>query len=464
MKRRHILFSILSILFFTKLGFTYASTRLTAVRIWPAPDYTRITLESKNPLQASLLSLTNPNRLAIDIKGLQLDLLVKKIPDKVRPQDPFIRRIRIGQFTSDTVRLVLDLKQVVKPELFTLKPIADYQYRLVIDLFSVKPVDPLQVIINEQLQDQSLQVHIETNTLPATTIEDRLGILIAGSLRKTYDQALEILIKQIQEKSREQKPIPLLPSNKKRIALPREKRRLIIIAIDPGHGGEDPGAIGPRGTREKDIVLKIAMKLRNLVNHTSINGNPMRAFLTRDSDYFVSLGTRVRKARQVQADLFISIHADAFTTPKARGGSVFVLSNKGATSTMARWLARKENQADQIGGMNIQDKDKQTLNILLDLSTSAQIRDSLTLGQNVLREMKKIGKLHKPKVEQAGFAVLKSPDIPSILVETAFISNPREEKLLRSQRFQNRMAQSILEGIIGYFTSHPPTLKNRSQT
>ena len=243
---------------------------------------------------------------------------------------------------------------------------------------------------------------------------------------------------------------------------PSATDRLIIIALDAGHGGEDPGAIGPGGTREKDVVLRLAHRLRDRINGASVNGNAMRAFLTRDADFFVPLHVRVDKARRVQADLFISLHADAFFTPNPQGASVFALSQGGASSSAARWMAAKENKADQVGGLNIRAKDAQVKRTLLDMSTSAQIKDSLVLGGAMLGEIKRIGKLHKPRVEQAGFAVLKAPDIPSVLVEAAFISNPDEEAKLNSDAFQDQLADALMRGIERYFSKNPPLARNRS--
>ena len=242
----------------------------------------------------------------------------------------------------------------------------------------------------------------------------------------------------------------------------RATDRLIIVALDPGHGGEDPGAIGPNGTREKDVVLKVAHLLRDRINATSIGGNPMRAYLTRDGDYFVPLGTRVQKAQRVQADLFVSIHADAFTTPAASGASVFALSQGGASSSAARWLANKENQADLVGGLNVRAKDQHVQRAMLDMSTTAQINDSLKLGSVLLGEIGGMAKLHKPRVEQAGFAVLKAPDIPSVLVETAFISNPDEEAKLRSSAYQEQLADALMRGIKRYFAKNPPLARSRT--
>jgi N-acetylmuramoyl-L-alanine amidase len=238
--------------------------------------------------------------------------------------------------------------------------------------------------------------------------------------------------------------------------------RLIIIAIDAGHGGEDPGAIGPGGTLEKDVVLRLAHRLRERINATTVSGNAMRAYLTRDADYFVPLHTRVNKARRVQADLFISLHADAFFTQRPQGASVFALSQRGASSTTARWMATQENKADVIGGLNVQAKDIQITRTLLDMSTTAQIRDSLQLGNTMLGEMGKVGKLHKPKVEQAGFLVLRAPDIPSVLVEAAFISNPEEEAKLNSDDYQEQLTHALMRGIEGYFAKNPPLARDRS--
>jgi N-acetylmuramoyl-L-alanine amidase len=237
--------------------------------------------------------------------------------------------------------------------------------------------------------------------------------------------------------------------------------RLIIVALDPGHGGEDPGAIGPEGTREKYVVLQIAHRVRERINAASVNGNSMRAFLTRDADFFVPLHIRVQKARRVQADLFVSIHADAFFTPNAHGASVFALSEKGASSSAARWMANKENSADLVGGINARAKDEQVQKALIDMSTTAQINDSLKLGSAMLGEIGRVGTLHKGQVEQAGFAVLKAPDIPSVLVETAFISNPEEETRLRSEAYQEQLADAILRGISRYFARNPPLSRGR---
>ena len=440
---------------------------VVAVRVWPAPDYSRVTLESDKPLKTTQTFIPNPPRLAVDIQGMQLTNTLKELAVKVQPDDPNIASIRIGQNSPNVVRMVLDLKQAANPQVFTLKPVPPYQHRLVLDLYPAQELDPLAQLIQERLPGSS---ELAANTAAATAAapahdDDPLSQLIAQRQTAQTAQA---------EPSAPATAAPpsapaqvaaapaqaAQPAPSTKTAGPTE--RIIIVALDPGHGGEDPGAIGPRGTREKDIVLKIALLLRQRINATRINGNPMRAFLTRDADFFVPLATRVSKARRVQADLFISIHADAFTKPSAKGASVFALSPKGASSAAARWLADKENQADLIGGVNVTSKNKAVQNAVLDMSTTAQIRDSLHLGSAVLSHIGGFAKLHKPKVEQAGFAVLKAPDIPSVLIETAFISNPDEELRLRSPAYQAKLADAIMQGIRQYFAKFPPTARSRS--
>ena len=245
-----------------------------------------------------------------------------------------------------------------------------------------------------------------------------------------------------------------------------EMERFSVIALDPGHGGEDPGAIGPNGTREKDVVLAIAQQLQTLINATRVKTRsgvmPMRAFLTRDDDYFVPLHQRVLKAQRVKAELFISLHADAFMTPKARGASVFALSQGGASSAAAMWMANQENKADLVGGINLKSRDELVQKTLLDMSTAAQISDSLKLGHELLGQISRVGMLHKAQVEQAGFAVLKAPDIPSVLVETAFISNPQEEKQLLSADFQKQIADALVLALVRYFSRNPPLARTRT--
>ena len=445
---------------------------VVAVRVWPAPDYSRVTLESDKPLKTTQTFIPNPPRLAVDIQGMQLTNTLKELAVKVQPDDPNIASIRIGQNSPNVVRMVLDLKQAANPQVFTLKPVPPYQHRLVLDLYPAQELDPLAQLIQERLPGSSelAATTAETATAAAAPVhdDDPLSQLIAQRQTAQTAQAEPSAPATAAPPSAPaqvaaapaQPAQPAQPAPSTKTAGPTE--RIIIVALDPGHGGEDPGAIGPRGTREKDIVLKIALLLRQRINATRINGNPMRAFLTRDADFFVPLATRVSKARRVQADLFISIHADAFTKPSAKGASVFALSPKGASSAAARWLADKENQADLIGGVNVTSKNKAVQNAVLDMSTTAQIRDSLHLGSAVLSHIGGFAKLHKPKVEQAGFAVLKAPDIPSVLIETAFISNPDEELRLRSPAYQAKLADAIMQGIRQYFAKFPPTARSRS--
>ncbi|MEZ5729650.1 MAG: N-acetylmuramoyl-L-alanine amidase [Burkholderiaceae bacterium] len=407
--------------------------RVVAARVWPAPDYTRVTLEMDRPLKFRHRLLKSPTRLAVDIEGIDLDDELPSLLNKVRADDPYIGALRVGQFQPGTVRLVFDLKTEVAPQLFTLSPVASYLHRLVIDLHPSVPHDPLVALIDRadggadpiaeliEQRDSSRQADIPSPG-PATALR---------------------------RESRQADPAP----GRKRRLRPEPQRiaRLLTIAIDPGHGGEDPGAIGRRGTREKDVVLAIAQELQAL-----IRAEPgMRAFMTRQGDYFVPLSTRVRKARRVRADLFVSIHADAFVDRSARGASVFVLSERGATSTAARWLARRENRADRIGGVNLRHRTRAAARVLLDMSTKSQIAHSRRLGGSVLDELRDVAELHKPHVERASFAVLKAPDIPSILVETAFISNPLEERRLGDPRYQRSVARAIFRGLRSYAARHP---------
>ena len=433
---------------------------ILAVRVWPAPEYSRVTIESDTKLVAKQFFVTTPPRLAVDIEGIDLSPELRELVAKVKPDDPNIAGIRVGQNAPGVVRLVVDLKQAAQPQVFTLPPIAAYQHRLVFDLYPAEPVDPLEALIAERLRDTTPAAPTAgaTTAQPAKPHEpaDPLGELIAQHADRPGPSATPTPAA----------PTPAAPpvaaNRPGGRATATQTDRIIIVALDPGHGGEDPGAIGPAGTREKDVVLRVAHLLRDRINATTVGGNPMRAFLTRDGDYFVPLGTRVEKARRVQADLFVSIHADAFTTPAARGASVFALSQSGASSTAARWLANKENQADLVGGLNVQSKDRHVQRALLDMSTTAQINDSLALGTVLLGEIGNIGRLHKPRVEQAGFAVLKAPDIPSVLVETAFISNPEEEARLRSSAYQQQLADALMRGITRYFAKNPPLARSRS--
>ena len=419
---------------------------ILAVRVWPSKDYTRLTIESDREIKARQLLIADPPRVAIDIDGMDLLPALRELVAKVRPDDPNIAGIRVGQNAPGVVRLVIDLKQAVQPQVFSLAPVAPYQHRLVCDLYPQKPMDPLEALIAERLKDMQATAPAAASSAPQNlpAQADPLGELIAGAGRRAETGPLAAA-----------QAAPPTPAPATKTA---KTDRLVIVALDPGHGGEDPGAIGPGGTREKDVVLQIAMLLRERINQQP----NMRAFLTREADFFVPLHVRVEKARRVQADLFISIHADAFFSDRPQGASVFALSDRGASSSSARWLANKENAADKVGGLNVKAKDAQVLKAMLDMSTTAQISDSLKLGGAMLGEIGSIGKLHKPRVEQAGFAVLKAPDIPSVLVETAFISNPDEELRLRNPAYQVQLSDALMRGILRYFAKNPPLARNRA--
>jgi len=390
----------------------------TAARVWPSPEYSRITIELGAAVKYKHFSLKNPERMVIDLEDVEPGTVLQELADKVTPQDAFISSIRVARNRPGVTRVVVELKTEVRPQVFTLKPMGDYGHRLVIDLY------PASLAGFEKQVESAIELAGKT---PPRQAEQRL-------------QATSV------------KPAP---ANNQ--PPPLEFVRLITISIDPGHGGEDPGAIGAKGTYEKHITLSIARRLKALIDKQE----NMRAYLTRDGDFFIPLHERVNKARAVQADLFVSIHADAFIKPHARGSSVYALSEKGATSAAAKWLAKKENDADLIGGINVNVKDRYLKQTLIDLSQTAQISDSLKLGKAVLEELGGINQLHKRHVEQAGFAVLKAPDIPSILIETAFISNPEEEKRLNDEAYQDKMANAIATGIKRYFDRNPPLSRNK---
>ena len=489
MKRRQLLQTGTLVLLLGRAHIARGATIL-AVRVWPAPDYSRVTIESDGALKTRHGFVANPPRLAVDIEGIELNAALRELVAKVRSDDPTIAGIRVGQFAPGVVRLVLDLKQPAQPQVFSLPPVAAYQHRLVFDLYPTLVADPLESLIAERMRERPAGTAAAPAASPvppsspaaappgtASSDADPLGALIAQ--RESRQPAAAVPSGTAQAASSAassagvlaQPPLaaantpraPLPPAaSAARRAAPARTDRLIIVALDPGHGGEDPGAIGPAGTREKDVVLRLAHLLRDRINATSVNGNAMRAYLTRDADFFVPLHVRVQKARRVQADLFISLHADAFYTPRPQGASVFALSQGGATSSAARWMADKENRADLIGGLNVAAKDAEVQRTLLDMSTTAQIKDSLTLGGAMLGEIGRVGKLHKPRVEQAGFAVLKAPDIPSVLVEAAFISNPEEEAKLNSEAYQQQLADALMRGIVRYFARNPPLARNRS--
>ncbi|MDK9703326.1 MAG: N-acetylmuramoyl-L-alanine amidase [Sulfuritalea sp.] len=392
-----------------------AGSSILAVRVWPARDYTRVTLEHDQAIKYSHLLVKDPERLVVDLEGVEFNSVLQMLPSKILDSDPYIKLIRAGRNKPGVVRLVIELKGEVKPQVFSLPPVGEYGHRLVLDLYPAEPIDPLMALL-------------EKSGEPPLKAESSLD-----SRTRPMEKPAEP------------------PPDKPEIA------RLVTIVLDPGHGGEDPGAIGRGGSHEKNVTLSVARRLKAKIDATP----NMRSVLTRDGDYFIPLNQRVQKARRVQADLFVSVHADAFIKSTARGSSVFVLSENGASSSAARWLANKENSADLVGGVNLGVKDPYLARTLLDLSQTATINDSLKLGKHVLGELGRINTLHKAHVEQAGFAVLKAPDIPSILIETAFISNPEEEARLNDEAYQDRMAEAILRGIRGYFARNPPLAKSK---
>jgi N-acetylmuramoyl-L-alanine amidase len=409
--RRTVLKAGATLLFSFFTTGTARAAGIVAVRVWPAADYTRVTLENDSKLKVSHFVVKDPHRLVVEIEGVELDAKLKSLVAKIQPNDPYIAQVRVGQNRPGVIRMVFDLKEEIQPQVFSLEPVGEYKHRLIFDLFPLNPIDPIADFLQKNQPPADSRPPADTpSTAKSGPSDDRTSTLT----------------------------------------------RMVTIALDPGHGGEDPGAVGRGGSYEKNVVLSIARRLKSRLEQQA----NVRVMLTRDGDYFVPLHVRVQKARKVQADLFVSIHADAFIEPTARGSSVFALSEKGASSTAARWLANKENAADLIGGVNLRSKNQQLASVLLDLSTTAQINDSMKLAKSVLGEIGNINRLHKAQVEQAGFAVLKAPDIPSILVETAFISNPEEEAKLTDESYQDKMADALMRGIHKYMVRHPSLRKN----
>jgi N-acetylmuramoyl-L-alanine amidase len=387
---------------------------LLGVRVWPAADYTRVAIEHDSALTFSHFLVRDPLRLVVDVEGLELTPQLKELVGRIDANDPYIALVRIGQNRPNVVRLVIELKAEIRPQVFSLEPVGPYQHRLVLDLHPLEAPDPLLALLRQQ-----------ENAAPPPAPAAEPGTPGRNTAPRVVKREPDVA-------------------------------RYFTVAIDPGHGGEDPGAVGKRGTYEKHVTLAVARQLAKLLEGESNT----RVLLTRDGDYFVPLGARVEKARRVRADLFVSIHADAWIKPDVRGSSVFALSERGASSTAAAWLAKRENDADLIGGIQLGNHDAGIARVLLDLSTTAQINDSLRFGNAVLRELERVNDLHRPRVEQAGFAVLKAPDIPSILVETAFISNPQEEARLKEESYQRQLAQAMHTGIKRYFEKYPPRAKN----
>ncbi|MEW5787591.1 MAG: N-acetylmuramoyl-L-alanine amidase [Pseudomonadota bacterium] len=448
---RRTLEILLSLVLLALAGHSALAAGVKAARLWPSPEYSRLAIEFDGAVTFKQFSLKNPERIVLDLEGVEPETILAEVAGKVAPQDLYIGAIRVARNRPGVTRIVVELKAEVRPQVFTLKPMGEYGHRLVMDLYPAS-LDTIEKQVENAIEraEKKIEARAEPGqpSLPGADAPGQAKVPQpdrAGKASPPEKPATTEKAGVVDKGEKSDKP-----------ARP-EYQRLIIIAIDAGHGGEDPGAKGANGSREKDITLSIARRLKGIIDKTE----SMRAYLTRDGDYFLPLHERVSKARKVQADLFVSVHADAFIKPHARGSSVFALSEKGATSAAAKWLAKHENDADLIGGVNIAVKDIYLKQTLIDLSQTAQIADSLKLGKAVLEEIGDINQLHKPHVEQAGFAVLKAPDIPSILVETAFISNPEEEKRLNDEAYQDKMAQAIVNGIRRYFERNPPLARNK---
>ena len=428
-----------------------AAVNITATRVWPAADYTRITIEASSEISQKMLLLKDPDRLVLDLDGVDLNANLKALANQISPNDPYIKQVRVGNFKPGTVRVVIDLKVEVKPNIFMLQPAGNYNHRLVLDVYPMQ--DPLSGVLSKldkqpetapAQEQKAVEQKLVEKPIEAKPVENKPAEVKSDATLPTTEVPPEEVV---------EKPLTNKPAT-------QNGMRLITVAIDAGHGGEDPGAKGANGSREKDITLAIAKKLKQRIDEEP----NMRGILTRDADFFIPLHGRVVKARNMQADLFVSVHADAFIRPDARGSSVFALSEKGATSASARYLAKKENESDLIGGVSLDNKDMNLARTLLDLSQTATINDSLKLGKFVLKNIGEVNTLHKGSVEQAGFAVLKSPDIPSILVETAFISNPEEERRLNDDAYRAKLVESIVNGIKKYFATNPALAKTKVAT
>jgi len=378
-------FILLNCLIFFSTSVFAKTVTVDGIRVWAAPESTRVVFDISGPVKHKLFTLTGPDRTVIDIKNSR----IVKINNQPKSQDNYLKGIRSATRNKNDLRIVLDLKKPIKYKIFQLQPNKRYGHRLVIDLFDTEI---------RQVKKEAPRKEIKKDTQRPTKLRD------------------------------------------------------VIIAIDAGHGGDDPGAIGPSGTYEKDVVLKLAKNLAKDINKE----RGMRAVLIREGDYYIKLRNRIVKAREHRADLFISIHADAFRDPKVRGSSVYVLSKKGASSEAAKWLAEKENSSDLVGGVSLDDKDDLVASVLLDLSQTASLEASIDVSTHIIKGLRKVGKVHKRSVQSAPFAVLKSPDIPSILIETGFISNPTEEKKLANSKYRKKMSNAIFHGIKGYFRDFAP--------
>jgi N-acetylmuramoyl-L-alanine amidase len=455
-ERRRFLLQSSSVVLLLSAPVLARGASIVAVRVWPADAYTRVTLESDQALSATHQLVDNPPRLVIDVPALQLSQQLKELVGKVRPDDPFIAGVRVAQYDPQTVRLVFDLKQPIRPQVFALAPVAPYRNRLVFDLYPTQ-TDPLLALV--QRARPAPQPAPQAAPAVAQAAPDSLGDwitqhgdqLAAASPQPAPDAPLA---------DAQPAGSGATPPDAGASAPRRDRRygRSVILALDPGHGGEDPGASGQSGTHEKDVVLLIANELRDL----AMNTPNMQVMMTRDSDFFVPLWMRVNKAQQADADLFTSIHADGWYTPDARGASVFCLSEGGASSVEARLMAQRENASDAIGGINMNARDYQVAKVMLDMSTTAQINASLKMANRTLKSLGGLTRLHSQQVQQAGFAVLKSPSVPSMLVETGFISNPEEEARLQTPEYRKQIAAAIFDGIREYLSTRPPLSRRRT--
>lgn len=424
MNRRQALQTLAALVAGGAASLACAGPRVLAVRAWPGKESTRITIESDAELRFFVSSLANPDRAVVDISDVQADAAFQKALETLKNDTGVLSRARIGQYRADTARLVLELKSHAESAAFALPPVGPYNHRLVIDLTPTDAGDPIAAFLTKLIER-------ETQLEKAQAERDA----IAAAQPPVLPPKPSVLP-------------PVLPLPPKRPALPPHIKPFVVV-LDPGHGGEDPGAVGPGGTYEKDVVLAIAHRTRQLLEQDS----RVVVFMTREEDVFIPLGERVRKARSVRADVFVSIHADAFTRPDARGSSVFALSDRGASSAAAKWIADKENQSDLIGGVRLAGRDPMLAKMLLEMSQSITNADSIKLGRGMIGELKPVGKMHKASVEQAGFAVLRAPDVPSILIETAFISNPEEEIHLRNPQHQIKLAKAIRGGVRKFLTT-----------
>jgi N-acetylmuramoyl-L-alanine amidase len=442
-----------------------APTRVASTRVWPANEYTRVTFESPAALKYQHFFVKDPERLVIDIENVEIGPALKELAAKIGSNDPYVQAIRVAVNRANVIRVVLDLKTEVKPQVFAVPPAGEFGHRLMLDIYPARPQDPMLALLNEDLagfgQGNSAAPAEAAGSAAASSVASRPQqdgrVISPDNKTKPADSSpaaeprTTVAGDSRSSGANAEKAAAGTNNQSAAVITGRKTSRAIVVVLDPGHGGEDPGAVGRRGTREKDVVLTISRKLKDKFEDST----NFRIALTRDADFFVPLQARVQRARKLRADLFVSVHADAFVLPQANGSSVFALSESGATSTAAKWLANRENEADLIGGVNLNTKDGFLARTLLDLSQTAQINDSLKLGKLVLAELGEVNRLHKSVVEQAGFAVLKAPDIPSILIETAFISNPEEEKKLRDASYQNKMADAIADGIKRYFSKNP---------